>query len=124
MFGGFEGLERADVWSGFATKLGYASVAAFAADQTPNELQTLIHDHDSAGLAENGVEFWQRYARGLQTVLTATPDHGHALVIIDSSSLREIRYRATGIQATRAELAPSTVVTVTFDGDNFTLNEA
>lgn len=34
-YGGFEGTERAAVWSGFATKLGYQSVAAFAADQTP-----------------------------------------------------------------------------------------
>ncbi|RRK11336.1 phosphoglycerate mutase family protein [Lactiplantibacillus garii] len=117
-FGGFEGLERAAVWSGFATKLGYGSLATFAADQTPSELQTLLHDHDSAGLAESGAEFWQRYVRGLQTVFTATPDHGHALVIVDSSSMRALLYRATGEQPHQADLAASAVATLTYDGDN------
>jgi len=123
-YGGFEGLERASVWSGFATKLGYPSVAAFANDQTPTELQTLLHDHDADRLAESGEAFWARYQTGLQEILTATPDHGRALVIVDSAALREIRYRATALQSSREELAPSTVAVVTYDGDNFTLQEA
>ena len=120
-FGGFEGLNRADVWSGFATKLGYSSLEAFATDQTPSELQTLLHDHDSEGLAESGMEFWQRYTQGLKAVWTATPDHGNALLIVDDASLRDLWYRATGEQAHRATLAPSQYVHMTFDGDNLTL---
>lgn len=120
-FGGFEGQERAAVWSGFATKLGYSSVAAFAADQTPAELQTLLHDHDSAGLAESGTEFWQRYAGGLRRVLAATPDHGHTLLVVDAATLRAIRFLATGEQPRREVLVPSSITTVTYDGDNFSL---
>jgi len=123
-YGGFEGLERAAVWSGFATKLGYPSVAAFANDQTPTELQTLLHDHDADRLAESGDAFWARYQTGLQQILAATPDHGRALVILDSAALREIRYRATAVQSSREELAPSTVAVVKYDGDNFTLQDA
>lgn len=120
-YGGFEGLERAAVWSGFATKLGYASVAAFAADQTPTELQTLLHDHDADGLAESGAEFWQRYASGLATVYEATPDHGQALLIVDRAAMREIRYQATGALPHRTDLAPATVTVVDYNGDKFTL---
>lgn len=120
-YGGFEGTERAAVWSGFATKLGYPSVAAFAADQTPSELQTLLHDHDADGLAESGNEFWNRYQDGLQQVMTATPDRGNALIIVDSAPLRAIYYLATGKRAPQQILTTSTITTVTYTGDKFAL---
>ena len=123
-YGGFEGRERAAVWAGFATKLGYPSVADFAADQTPKELQTLLHDHDADGLAESGTEFWERYQGGLQQIITTTPDHGHALVIVDSAPLRAIYYLATGRSASRQVLATSAVTTVTYTGDKFALQAA
>ncbi|MCG0755210.1 putative phosphoglycerate mutase (putative) [Lactiplantibacillus plantarum] len=116
-YGGFEGTERAAVWSGFATKLGYQSVAAFAADQTPSELQTLLHDHDADGLAESGQEFWDRYQKGLQQVMTATPDHGQVLLVVDGATLRMMHYVATGRAATRQALAPSVVTTMVYTGD-------
>lgn len=122
-FGGFEGSQRAAVWSGFATKLGYASVAAFASDQTPSELQTLLHDHDADGLAESGAEFWQRYTAGLQQIFEQTPADGHVLLVVDGSILREIRYRATGKLVSPQQLVPSTVAVIHYNGDKFTLVE-
>lgn len=120
-YGGFEGTEREAVWSGFATKLGYPSVPDFAADQTPSELQTLLHDHDADGLAESGAEFWTRYQGGLQEVVAATRDQGTALLVVDSATMRMIRYLATGNMATREEIAPSAVAVMTYTGDKFTL---
>ena len=120
-YGGFEGFERAAVWSGFATKLGYPTIAAFEADQTPTEIQNLIHDHDVDSLAESGNEFWQRYQTGLAEVATATPDHGRALVIVDPVILRKLRFEITGQPATEQQLAPSTVTIVDKTGDKLTL---
>jgi len=120
-YGGFEGFERAAVWSGFATKLGYPTVAAFEADQTPTEIQNLIHDHDVDSLAESGDEFWQRYQAGLTQVTDATPDHGRALVIVDPVILRKLRFELTGQPATAEQLAPSTVTIVDKTVDKLTI---
>ncbi|VDG20064.1 phosphoglycerate mutase [Lactobacillus sp.] [Lactiplantibacillus mudanjiangensis] len=111
-FGGFEGQEQAAVWSGFATKLGYPTVTAFEIDQTPAELQGLLHDHDSASLAENGDEFWQRYTAGLAQVTAATPDQGQVLVVIDASALQTLIFDITGQVATPQRLAASTITIV------------
>ncbi|BDZ31787.1 histidine phosphatase family protein [Lactiplantibacillus sp. WILCCON 0030] len=120
-YGGFEGIERSAVWSGFATKLGYPTVAAFEADQTPTEIQNLIHDHDVDSLAESGDEFWQRYQKGLAQVAATTPDHGRALVIVDAVILRRLRFDITGQTATSEQVAPGTVTVVDQAGDKFTL---
>ncbi|AVK63686.1 phosphoglycerate mutase [Lactobacillus sp. CBA3606] len=120
-YGGFEGFEQSAVWSGFATKLGYPSVEAFEADQTPTEIQNLIHDHDADGLAENGLEFWQRYKAGLDQVTAATPNHGSALVIIDSFALRTFLAQTTEVQPTAQRLANSAVTILSQVGDQFTL---
>lgn len=120
-YGGFEGVERAAVWSGFATKLGYPTVAAFEADQTPTEIQNLLHDHDVDSLAESGDEFWQRYEGGLAQVVAATPDHGRALVIVDAAIIRKCRFEITGQLATEEQVAPSTVTIVDKAGDKLTI---
>lgn len=122
-FGGFEGADRADTWSSFATRLGYASVADFASDQTPNELQTLLHDHDQTSLAEDGPDFWTRYLQGLQRVLQATPAGQTALVIVDSANLRAVIHQATGENPTKAQLRPNSWVQVGYDGDNLTIKQ-
>ncbi|MFC6180156.1 histidine phosphatase family protein [Lactiplantibacillus daowaiensis] len=111
-FGGFEGLEQSAVWSGFATKLGYPTVKDFEADQTPAELQSLLHDHDIDGLAESGAEFWQRYTAGLAQITATTPDQGKALVVIDATALRALIYDLTGEPATQQQLAASTITIV------------
>ncbi|MFB9768603.1 histidine phosphatase family protein [Lactiplantibacillus modestisalitolerans] len=120
-YGGFEGQERAAVWSGFATKLGYASDAAFAADQTPSELQTLLHDHDAARLAENGAEFWHRYLRGLTTVYTEVAAQTNVLLVVDGAVARMIRYLATKQLPAARTIAPASLTVATFDGQTFQL---
>jgi len=120
-YGGFEGLERSAVWSGFATKLGYPTVAAFEADQTPTEIQNLIHDHDVDSLAESGTEFWQRYQAGLAKIVAATPDQGRALIVVDPAVLRKLRFDLTGQLATDEQVAASTVTIVDKAGDKLTL---
>ncbi|MFD1419772.1 histidine phosphatase family protein [Lactiplantibacillus songbeiensis] len=111
-YGGFEGLEQAAVWSGFATKLGYPSLTAFEADQTPRDLQSLLHDHDAASLAESGTEFWQRYTAGLAQVTAGTPADGNVLVVINTAALRALWFELTGQQPTRDQVAPGTVTIV------------
>jgi len=120
-YGGFEGLEEAAVWSGFATKLGYPSVAAFEADQTPRELQGLLHDHDADSLAESGTEFWQRYTAGLAQVTAGTPADDNALVVIDAAALRMLWFELTGKQPTQLQLAPGTVTIVDQVDDQLSL---
>ncbi|MFC6165297.1 histidine phosphatase family protein [Lactiplantibacillus dongliensis] len=111
-YGGFEGLEQAAVWSGFATKLGYPSLAAFEADQTPRDLQSLLHDHDAASLAESGAEFWERYTAGLAQVTAGTPADGNVLVAINAAALRTLWFELAGQQPTRDQVAPGTVTIV------------
>ncbi|WP_024625514.1 histidine phosphatase family protein [Lactiplantibacillus fabifermentans] len=123
-YGGFEGFEQAAVWSGFATKLGYPSVAKFEADQTPMALQNLIHDHDVDSLAESGEEFWQRYRSGLAQVTAATPADGNVLVVTDSMTLRHLIFQATGEQPANQAIAPSTVTVLTQAGDKWTVRQA